>query len=90
MNCFFCNKHVDLDDDKNYREVLSWVSGPKLDSPKLREQTGRVAHKDCIDKILLGQAVDQESLFEEAWPERSTSDEVQYYMVIDKEVKKDG
>lgn len=65
MNCFFCNKHADLDDPDTYREVLSWVNGPKLDGPKLREQTGRVAHKDCVDKIVLGQHPSQEALFEE-------------------------
>jgi hypothetical protein len=63
MQCYFCNKEVDQDDEDNYREVSSWVNGPKLDGPKLRSQTGNVAHKDCVDKLVHGQAPDQEGLF---------------------------
>lgn len=65
MNCFFCDEPANLDDDQTYREVLSWVNGPKLDGPKLREQTGRVAHKDCVDKIVKGQHPSQEGIFDE-------------------------
>jgi hypothetical protein len=60
--CAFCSNRLDLDDPDNYREVISWVHGPKLDGPVLREQTGRMAHKDCIDKLRQGQAPDQEKL----------------------------
>lgn len=63
MDCFFCEIHVDLDNDENYREVMSWVNGPKLDGPVLRQQSGRVAHKKCIDNIVAGQAADQPELF---------------------------
>lgn len=63
-DCAFCVRPVDLDDDETYHEVKSWVNGPKLDGPKLREQTGLVAHKACIDKVIAGQAADQPDLFD--------------------------
>ncbi len=62
--CAFCFNKVDQDDEENYREVVSWVNGPKLDGPKLRRQTGSMAHKVCVDKLVQGQAPDQEGLFE--------------------------
>jgi hypothetical protein len=61
--CAFCFKDVNQDDEENYHEVVSWVNGPKLDGPKLRAQTGSMAHKSCIDKLVHGQAPDQEGLF---------------------------
>lgn len=63
--CAFCPEPVSDDDQDAYREVVSWVHGPKLDGPKLREQTGRVAHKHCIDNLVAGQAPDQPELFED-------------------------
>lgn len=63
--CVFCPEPLDLDDESNYREVKSWVTGPKLDGPVLREQTGYVAHKKCIEALMHGQAPDQPVLFEE-------------------------
>lgn len=72
--CDFCSKEVNLDDEENYHEVTSWVNGPKLDGPKLRERTGNVAHKSCIDKILAGQAPDQEGLFDDLGTARPSSD----------------
>ena len=63
QRCPFCREGVtDLDPEKIYREVTSWVTGPKLDSPKLREQSGRVAHKKCVENQAAGQAPDQPSL----------------------------
>lgn len=62
-SCELCGKSVDPDDPDTYREVKSWVHGPKLDSPKLREQTGKLAHPHCIIKAVNGQAPDQEELF---------------------------
>jgi hypothetical protein len=50
------------DPDAIYHEVVSWVTGPKLQSPVLRGQTGRIAHKTCIDKVLNGQSPDQEAI----------------------------
>ena len=64
MKCFFCTKPVDLDDEETFREVKSWVNGPKLDGPVLREQTGAVAHPECIRLIIHGQDPNQEGLFE--------------------------
>jgi hypothetical protein len=64
-SCAFCFQPVDQDDTDNYHEVASWVNGPKLDGPKLRQQTGAVAHKSCVDKLVQGQAPDQEGLFDE-------------------------
>lgn len=61
--CAFCPEQVDTDDEANYVEVTSWVNGPKLDGPKLRQQTGRVAHQRCIDNMVHGQAPDQPDLF---------------------------
>lgn len=65
-DCAFCPHSVDTDDPDNYVEVSSWVNGPKLDGPKLRIQTGRVAHKDCVDRAVAGQAPadEQPDLFE--------------------------
>ena len=62
--CKFCFERVNIDDPETYHEVKSWVNGPKLDGPKLREQTGRYAHKSCIDLLVAGQAPDQERLFD--------------------------
>jgi hypothetical protein len=62
--CAFCPRPVNEDDEFEYREVSSWVNGPKLDGPKLREQTGRVAHYDCVMNLVHGQAPDQGGLFE--------------------------
>lgn len=67
--CHFCAEPVSDDDETAYREVTSWVHGPKLDGPILREQTGRVAHKTCIDKVAHGQAADQPELFPEVLAE---------------------
>lgn len=72
--CQLCFKPIDsdlLDDpDAIYRKVTSWVHGPKLQSPVLREQTGDLAHRSCIEKLINGQSPDQESLpfFEEVEP----------------------
>jgi len=62
MDCVFCNHPVDPDDPENYHEAKSWVTGPKLDHPVLRERTGRVAHKTCVEKLVDGQAPDQEPI----------------------------
>ena len=64
-DCYFCGKPVDEDDPRTYHEVKSWVNGPKLDGPKLRNQTGRIAHEHCVLNQVSGQAADQPELFEE-------------------------
>lgn len=63
MLCAFCNRAVDPDDPTNYRQVTSWVHGPKMDGPVLREQTGRVAHELCVQKVKDGIAPETEPLF---------------------------
>lgn len=60
--CAFCGHRADPDDPDNFREVVSWVHGRKLDGPVLREQTGRVAHAECVEKVRAGQSPDQEKL----------------------------
>jgi hypothetical protein len=64
--CHFCLKaftpEESDDPDATYRQVESWVTGAKSQSPVLREQTGRRAHKECIDKLIDGQAVDQDRI----------------------------
>lgn len=64
--CAFCGvafTESEKDDpESTYREVTSWVHGPKLQSPVLRTQTGRLAHMVCVAKILNGQSPDQDSL----------------------------
>lgn len=63
MDCAFCPNKIEAGDESElFREVRSWVHGPKLDGPVLREQTGRVAHKACVEKLMDGQAPDQETL----------------------------
>lgn len=62
--CWFgCGKHLDREDPDNYRQVVSWVHGPKLDGPVLREQTGNMAHSECVQDAINGLAPDQEKLF---------------------------
>lgn len=63
--CWFCLEMVTLDDPDTYRQVTSWVNGPKLDGPVMREQSGLVAHKKCVDNLVNGQAPDQPGLFDE-------------------------
>jgi hypothetical protein len=62
--CKFCLNGLDPDAEDTYHEVKSWVNGPKLDGPKLRERTGRLAHKSCIDLLVAGQDPIQPRLFE--------------------------
>lgn len=50
------------DPDAIYVEVSSWVTGPKLQSPVLRSHTGRYAHSRCVQKVLDGEAPDQEPI----------------------------
>lgn len=60
--CSLCNMPADENHPSTYHEVTSWVSGPKLDGPKLREHTGRIAHEYCIELAISGQAPDQPKL----------------------------
>lgn len=64
--CPFCGLKIAPEqlDDPNaiYREVKSWVTGPKLQHPVLREQTGNIAHAVCVQRLLEGQSPDQKPL----------------------------
>jgi hypothetical protein len=48
--------------DLTYTHVESWVTGPKLQGPVLRRQTGKKAHACCIRKVIDGEAPDQEPI----------------------------
>lgn len=61
--CTFCGHRADSDDPSTYHQVVSWVHGPKLDGPVLREQTGKIAHEVCVQHQIAGQAPDQPELF---------------------------
>jgi len=65
-SCDFCGVDLtaqELDDpDLNYREVHSWVTGRKSQSPVLRQQTGRLAHVACVKKLIDGEAPDQQAI----------------------------
>lgn len=61
--CPFCEEGVNVDADDVYREVASWVHGPKQDGATMREPTGRYAHARCIELLKAGQSPDNEVLF---------------------------
>lgn len=63
--CPLCKQPIEVHDPRNWKEVTGWVGGPKKDSMRLRQDTGRVAHDDCVQKLQAGQAVDQPDIFEE-------------------------
>jgi hypothetical protein len=50
--------------DEAYREMTSWVHGPKRDGSTFRNYTGRMAHKECVERAAAGIAPDQKSLFD--------------------------
>lgn len=64
--CALCGKPVNPYDTGTWKEVRGWVGGPRKDSMRLREDTGRHAHDHCVAKLQAGQAIDQPSMFEDA------------------------
>lgn len=62
--CPLCKQGVDKDEPTTYKEVKGWVGGPRKDSMRLREDTGRYAHEACVKKIASGQAIDQPTIQE--------------------------
>lgn len=66
IRCPFCFKGFTVeeakDPDMTYREVTSWVTGHKSQSPVMRETSGRTAHKACIEKLVAGIGVDTEPI----------------------------
>ena len=59
-----CGKPVNPHDIGVWKQVIGFVGGPKKDSMRLREDTGRYAHDACVQKVQGGQAVDQPSMFD--------------------------
>ena len=64
-NCGLCGFIVDKNALDTWKEVKGWVGGPRKDSMRLREDTGRYAHNECVAKVQQGQAVDQDNLFDQ-------------------------
>ena len=63
--CALCGEPLNPYDAGVWKEVKGWVGGPRKDSMRLREDTGRHAHDRCVAKLQAGQAIDQPSMFEE-------------------------
>jgi hypothetical protein len=81
--CGLCGNPVDKNDPTTWKQVKGWVGGPRKDSMRLREDTGYYAHNDCVAKLQAGQAIDQESMFEEV------QDAGQPHIVTDDELPED-
>lgn len=64
-HCPLCSMPVDRYSPDTWKEVKGWVGGPRKDSMRLREDTDRYAHGECVIKLTQGQAVDQDTLFDE-------------------------
>jgi hypothetical protein len=62
--CILCKMYVDKNDPSSWKQVKGLVGGPKKDSMRLREDTGKFAHDECVKKVSYGQAADQPSIFE--------------------------
>lgn len=63
MKCELCDQPVNLDSPDTHHQILEWVRGEKKHGGRAREYTGKVAHEDCVDKIVMGQNPEQEPLF---------------------------
>lgn len=73
-NCVYCGKPVNPFDSSTWKLVTGWVGGPKRDSMRLREDTGKYAHNHCIQKLATGQAVDQPEITEAVQPKVTETD----------------
>ena len=62
--CELCGKDIDRHSPATWKQVIGWVGGPRKDSMRLRENTGKYAHDACVAKIQKGQVVDQPDLWE--------------------------
>lgn len=60
--CEFCPNPLNPYDLGVYKQVAGWVSGPKADGMVLREETGKYAHRTCIEKMKAGQLPEQPEL----------------------------
>ena len=63
--CGLCQQWVSADETAFWKEVTGWVGGPKKDSMRLRQDTGRIAHNECVRRMSEGQAPDQPDMFNE-------------------------
>lgn len=63
--CGLCGGPIDKNQKDSWKQVVGWVGGPRKDSMRLREDTGRYAHDYCVEKVQAGQAPDQESMFDD-------------------------
>lgn len=61
--CGMCKQPVDENDPTIYHEIKVWVHGPKKDGATARQETGRIAHAECVSLVKQGQAPDQDRLF---------------------------
>lgn len=59
-----CGMPVNPHDVGTWKEVSGWVGGPRKDSMRLREDTGKYAHDACVARVQAGQAADQPSLLD--------------------------
>lgn len=63
--CAFGDGYIsDAQFEEAYLEMTSWVHGPKKDGSTFRNYTGRMAHKECVERAAAGIAPDQKSLFD--------------------------
>lgn len=79
-SCGLCHQPLNPDDPDNWKEVKGWVGGPKQDSMRLRESTGRLAHSACVLAVADGQAPGAPDIFTESTQSEEqvrTSDRVQ-------------
>lgn len=80
-----CGKPINPHDLGTWKEVTGWVGGPRKDSMRLREDTGRYAHDACVAKVQSGQAVDQPEIFDVNDSEQANAEA--YRKMRDEDVK---
>lgn len=64
MKCALCGGDVNQHDPETWKEVTGWVGGPRKDSMRLREDTGRYAHNPCVRAAVQGHPADEPTLFD--------------------------
>ena len=62
MKCMLCGLPIAADAEVAI-EVKGWVSGPKKDHMRLREETGFKAHVHCVTIVAAGQDPMEPDLF---------------------------
>ena len=63
LTCFFCEQPVERNDTQTWHQMIVWVGGPKRHGSRLAEETGNLAHADCIQKAVAGISPDMEPMF---------------------------